>query len=41
MPGDLDRLRLRDYFLRVLGGSGPDDAAMEESRGTPPTRTKR
>jgi len=27
---DLDRRRLRDYFIRVLGGSVPDDAAIEE-----------
>lgn len=27
---DLDRRRLRDYFVRVLGGSAPDDAAIEE-----------
>lgn len=27
---DLDRRRLRDYFGRVLGGSAPDDAAIEE-----------
>lgn len=27
---DLDRRRLRDYFTRVLGGSAPDDAAVEE-----------
>jgi ATP-dependent DNA helicase RecG len=27
---DLDRRRLRDYFVRVLGGSAPDDNAFEE-----------
>jgi ATP-dependent DNA helicase RecG len=27
---DLDRRRLRDYFVRVLGGSAPADAAVEE-----------
>ncbi|MDA8146608.1 MAG: putative DNA binding domain-containing protein [Thermaerobacter sp.] len=27
---DLDRRRLRDYFVRVLGGSAPEDAAGEE-----------
>jgi len=29
-PDDLDRRRLHDCFLRVLGGSGPDNAAMQE-----------
>jgi ATP-dependent DNA helicase RecG len=27
---DLDRRRLRDYFVRVLGGSAPHDDAVEE-----------
>ncbi|MBI2191972.1 MAG: putative DNA binding domain-containing protein [Planctomycetes bacterium] len=27
---DLDRRRLRDYFVRVLAGGAPDDAAVEE-----------
>lgn len=27
---DLDRRRLRDYFVRVLGRSAPDEAAVEE-----------
>lgn len=27
---DLDRRRLRDYFVRVLGGSVPDEAAADE-----------
>ncbi|RCK77969.1 MAG: ATP-dependent DNA helicase [Candidatus Ozemobacter sibiricus] len=27
---DLDRRRLREYFVRILGGSAPDDQAIEE-----------
>lgn len=30
MLDDLDRRRLRDYFVRILGGNAPDDTDIEE-----------